>query len=264
MQEEIKNNVEQAPGETNLANENIQASTTKPEALKFTMPMAILLAGVIIAIAILLSNAGDGSRSKRLGSDNIEIKDFKEERELKKITKEDHIRGNIDKAKVAVVVFSDYECPFCKAMHPNFDKMFEIYGENVALVYRHLPLESIHPKARPAAITSECIAELGGNDAFWKFTDGIFNYNGPGSAFDNENFSKIIADTGVNKEQIEACIGSGKYDKFIDESIMNATKAGAQGTPDMTAVNLKTGEAVHIGADPSLLAQVLDTMINKR
>lgn len=265
MEQEIKNNEQNkevlAPKEEAVSVEN--TSTKIETATKLTMPMAVLIAGVLIALALIISGGSDGTKSKKLGSNKIEVKDFKEERELKQITENDHIRGNLDKAKVAVVVFSDYECPFCKAMHPNFDKMSEIYGEEVALVYRHFPLESIHPKARPAAIASECIAELGGNDAFWKFTDGVFNYSGPGSAFDNANFSKIITDTGVNTDQVSACITSGKYDKFIDESIKEAAAAGAQGTPDMTAVNLKTGEAVHIGADPSLLGQVLDQMLKK-
>jgi predicted DsbA family dithiol-disulfide isomerase len=265
MQEEIKNNEQNKDvllkKEETISVEN--TSTKDESSKKLTMPMAVLIAAVLIAIAIIISNGGNGTKSKRLGYGNIAVKDFAAERELKQITKDDHIRGDLNKAKVAVVVFSDYECPFCKAMHPNFDKMSEIYGEEVALVYRHFPLESIHPKARPAAIASECIAELGSNDAFWKFTDGVFNYNGPGNAFDDVNFSKIITDTGVNTDQVSACITSGKYDKFIDESIKEAAAAGAQGTPDMTAVNLKTGEAVHIGADPSLLGQVLAQMIGK-
>jgi len=83
----------------------------------------------------------------------------------------DHIRGNRD-GSIALIEYSDYECPFCTRVHPTHKALIESYDE-LMWVYRHFPL-SFHPNAMPAAVSSECIAELAGEDAFWTFTDGIF------------------------------------------------------------------------------------------
>lgn len=84
----------------------------------------------------------------------------------------DHIRGN-KKAKVVVIEYSDFQCPFCQRVHPTYKQILETYGDDVMWVYRHFPL-SFHPKAMPAALASECAYEQGGNDAFWKFADELF------------------------------------------------------------------------------------------
>jgi protein-disulfide isomerase len=86
--------------------------------------------------------------------------------------KTDHIRGNPN-ASVAVIEYSDYQCPFCKAVHPTYQKIMDTYGDDVMWVYRHYPLP-FHPHAQKAAEGGECAAELGGNDAFWKYTDQLF------------------------------------------------------------------------------------------
>ncbi len=92
----------------------------------------------------------------------------------KPVDKDDHIRGSVD-AKVKFIEYSDFECPFCKRHHPVMQKIVSAYsGNDVAWVYRHLPLVSIHPKAQPLAEASECAAELGGNDGFWAFADAVF------------------------------------------------------------------------------------------
>src|SRR3989338_3572308 len=89
--------------------------------------------------------------------------------------KEDHIRGNPD-AKVSVIEYSDFECPFCKRHHPTMTQIMDAYGDDVNWVYRHYPL-SFHPNAEPSALASECVAEIGGNDAFWGFVDKLMGGN---------------------------------------------------------------------------------------
>jgi len=229
---------------------------------KLTMPGAIIIAGVIIALAIIFS--GGGIKNKKSTDGKITIEEASSLRELSPIVATEHLRGDFKKAKIAIVEFSDLECPYCRQLHPTMQQVLEVYGSDVVLIYRHFPLESIHAHARPAAIASECVNELAGNDGFWKFIDGVFTYSGSGTAFDPANMETIVKNSGVtNMDAFNTCISSGKYDKSIDDSITDANNAGAQGTPDLTAVNLETGEAVHIGADPSLLGQVLDKMLKK-
>ena len=86
----------------------------------------------------------------------------------------DHIRGN-PAAPVTLVEYSDFECPFCKRFHTTAKRLVDESGGRVKWVYRHFPLDELHPvKARQEAVASECAAELGGNDAFWKFADRLY------------------------------------------------------------------------------------------
>lgn len=85
----------------------------------------------------------------------------------------DHILGNKD-ALVSVIEYSDYQCPFCKNFHPTVKRALAEYGDDINWVYRHFPLETIHPEARPMAHAAECVADLKGNEAFWQFSDLLF------------------------------------------------------------------------------------------
>ncbi len=83
----------------------------------------------------------------------------------------DHYKGNPN-AEIAVIEYSDYECPFCSRVHPTLEQLVAA-NPDIAWVYRHHPL-SFHPQAAPAARAAECIAEYAGNEAFWSFTDLLF------------------------------------------------------------------------------------------
>lgn len=237
--------------------------TTNPSSNKLTMPMAIVIAGVLIALAVVLSGGGSGTGKIKNNGGKLTVKEPGEMRSLNPVTANEHIRGDLSKAKIAVIEFSDFQCPYCKQLHPTMMKMMDVYKGDVVWVYRHFPLESIHPAARPVAHASECVAELGGNDAFWKFTDGIFNFSGTGTAFDQNNLATIVTNSGVDITAFNTCQTSGKFDQKITDSVAEAGLAGAQGTPDLTVVNLKTGDAISVGADPSTLASVLAQMLNK-
>ncbi len=86
---------------------------------------------------------------------------------IPEVTKDDHIRGNKD-AEITIVEYSDIECPFCSRYHDTMKQIIDLYGDDVRWVYRHFPLDQLHPNARPVAIASECAAEQG---AFWEFVD---------------------------------------------------------------------------------------------
>src|SRR6185436_7093141 len=83
--------------------------------------------------------------------------------EMEPVTEKDHILGNPN-AEVIMVEYSDLECPFCKEFHSTLRRVMNEYGKDgkVAWVYRHFPIDSLHPKARKEAEATECAAELGG------------------------------------------------------------------------------------------------------
>lgn len=103
---------------------------------------------------------------------------------LDPVTASDHILGDIN-ADILIVEYSDLECPYCARFHTTVKDIIAQYGTKVAWVYRHFPLDGIHPNARAKAEASECVASLGGNDAFWKYVDGTFDATSPKTpAFD--------------------------------------------------------------------------------
>ncbi len=85
----------------------------------------------------------------------------------------DHVRGTGDE-RFVLIEYSDYQCPFCHRVHPTYEQLFKDYSGKLAWAYRHYPLD-FHPDAMPLAQASECVAEIGGNDAFWSFTDAVMN-----------------------------------------------------------------------------------------
>lgn len=158
----------------------------------------------------------------------------------------DHIRGDIKKATVAIVEYSDFECPFCKRHHPTMQKVMDTYGDDVVWVYRHFPL-SFHPNAQKAAESSECANELGGNDAFWKFTDGAFELD----TLSTDAFVTVAKNIGLNEAKFKSCLDSGTYAKHVQDQMDAGAAAGVQGTPGNFVVDLKTQENKEIsGAVP--------------
>ncbi len=84
----------------------------------------------------------------------------------------DHWRGSKD-ARYVLIEYSDFECPYCQRFHPTA-KQFEQENEDVAWVYRHFPIRTIHPDAQKLAELSECVVEQKGPEGFWQFSDMVF------------------------------------------------------------------------------------------
>lgn len=92
---------------------------------------------------------------------------------LEPINEADHWYGNKD-AQFVIVEYGDLECPYCAAVHPTIKKILETYDGKVAWVFRHYPL-SIHQNAHIKAIASECAFEQGGDTAFFKYIDAMYD-----------------------------------------------------------------------------------------
>jgi len=92
---------------------------------------------------------------------------------MRPVSADDHILGDIN-SEIIVVEYSDLDCPFCKVFHPTMHQVVEKSEGKVAWVYRHYPIPQLHPNAPKKAEETECAWELGGNDAFWKYADKVF------------------------------------------------------------------------------------------
>jgi protein-disulfide isomerase len=112
--------------------------------------------------------------------------------------------GNKD-AKVKVVIFSDFQCPFCARGASTVHEIKKRYGKDVQITFRHLPLP-MHPQARPAAEASMCVNDQG-SEKFWKFHDIVFKNQ---QKLSDEDLAKYAADAGADKKKYEECYKSKK------------------------------------------------------
>lgn len=176
------------------------------------------------------------------------------------ISDDDHVRGNPN-AQIAIIEYSDFECPFCGRFHPTMQQVLEAYPNDVKWVYRHFPL-SFHPQAQPAAVASECINELGGNDAFWAFADEAFaNQGSLGTAL----YEKIAQDQGIDLEAFRSCVGSGKYTTEIAQELSAGQAAGVTGTPGSFLIDANGQAQLISGAVPYVQVQaVIDAALNSK
>jgi len=134
----------------------------------FTIPLAIIVAGGLVAAAIYFG-AGSSNPTPIANNTDTQAVDIN----LVSVTEKDHIIGDRN-AELVIIEYSDTECPFCKTFHKTMKEVVQNYDGKVAWVYRHFPIAQLHSKASKEAEATECAAELGGNQAFWKYLDKIF------------------------------------------------------------------------------------------
>lgn len=153
------------------------------------------------------------------------------------VTDKDHIRGPKD-AKVTLIEYSDFQCPFCSRHEPTMAKILKDFPKDVRLVYRHYPL-SFHPNAQKAGEASECAAKLGGNDAFWTMHDKLFAANEALNGAVNADFYQNIAkDMRLDVNKFKSCMDSGETASIISADAASGNNSGVEGTP-ATFVNGK-------------------------
>ena len=193
------------------------------------IPAAIIIGFGLIAASIYLSGGRDSSG---LATNPNEDDTNASAENIAPVTAEDHIRGNPN-APLMIVEYSDFDCPYCKSFHVTMQKIIEEYGPSakVAWVYRHFPLTSLHPSAAYIAEASECVAELGGNEAFWKFSDMVFGERGTNDLTDVSLLPSYADAAGVSITAYEECVESGRNREKVEEDAANAQMIGARGTP---------------------------------
>ncbi len=178
----------------------------------------------------------------------------------------DHIRGD-PAAPVTLVEYSDFECPFCKRFHPTLKRLVAESNGQLKWVYRHYPLDELHPvKARKEAVASECAAELGGNDAFWKFADRFFELTPSNNRTDIDAvLPRIASEIGLDKTQFASCLASAKHDRRVAEDLQDAIASGGRGTPWSIIVS-KSGKTYPLsGAQPyATVKQLVELALEKK
>lgn len=198
------------------------------------IPLSIVIAGIFIGGGLYLgggTNSTDGVQpAPPANTQTAEAVD--NTGKVNPVTEDDHIRGNID-AKIKIVEYSDFDCPFCSRFHDAMNSVVEKYSDDeVAWIHRQFPLEQLHPNAPAVALASECVAKIGGNDAFWKFADGYFGARGAGDKTPhNELIPKLVLDSGVLAAPFTECFDNQELIGDVQSDMDNAVETGGRGTP---------------------------------
>ena len=131
-------------------------------------------------------------------------------------------------APATIVVYSDFECPYCSKVVATLDGLKEKYGpDKLRIVWKHHPLP-FHKNATPAHIASQIVFELGGSEAFWKFHDLAFQNR---TSLNAESFAAWAVQAGVDKAKFDEAFKAQRGKDKVDADVAGASKVGVRGTP---------------------------------
>jgi protein-disulfide isomerase len=139
-------------------------------------------------------------------------------------TEDDPDLGSAD-AKVTIVVFSDFQCPFCKSAYPTLHELADEYGDRIHIIYRDFPVSYIHPDAERAAQVAECADD---QDIFWEVHDRIFQNQ---DTLSDEKFRLFVYEAGGDLNEFDECYNSKKYEYEVLNDYEDGLRLGVTGTP---------------------------------
>jgi protein-disulfide isomerase len=162
--------------------------------------------------------------------------------EVALVDESDYVKGNA-KAKVTLITYSDFECPYCGNFHDTMNQVMDDYDGEIKWVYRNFPL-SFHANANSAALAAQCAGEQG---KFWEYADKLFANQ---SSFSSENFSQWAKDLKLSASKFDSCMSSKKYQSKIDDDKASGSVAGVSGTPATIIMNESGYKELIAGAYP--------------
>jgi len=134
------------------------------------------------------------------------------------------VRGN-PKAKVIIVEFSDFQCPYCREVTSTLKSLLDKHPDNLALAFRDMPISQIHPMAMGAAQAARCAGEQG---RFWEYHDLLFADQ---AGLDKPGLASKAQRLQLDEKQFDACLSSEKYKVQIQQDAQEGMRAGVSGTP---------------------------------
>lgn len=168
---------------------------------------------------------------------------------------EDDPKWGAPLAPVTIVIYSDFQCPYCNRVGPTVDELKATYGpDKLRVVWKHYPLP-FHKEAYPAHVAAQTVYALGGDEAFWKFHD---------LAFDNQKdlaegrFAGWAEASGVDPAQFRAAYGAKTYAKQVDASKEAAAPVGVRGTPSIYVNGVKPERR-----DPASMKALIDAQLER-
>jgi protein-disulfide isomerase len=131
-----------------------------------------------------------------------------------------------ENAKVTIIEFSDFQCPFCSRAAKTVSELKKKYAGKIKIAYKQFPLP-MHQNARPTAEASMCVAEQG-NDKFWKFHDITFENQ---EKLSPEDVAKYAKEAGADPKAFADCVAAHKFADYVAQDMETGNKAGVRSTP---------------------------------
>ncbi|MFC1756334.1 DsbA family protein [Patescibacteria group bacterium] len=168
---------------------------------------------------------------------------------------ENDIKIGPDDAKVKVIEYSDFQCPFCNKFHPEVIKVLDEYGDKIQYVYKHLPL-AFHLQAENAALASECANE---QDKFLPYADRLFtDQEAWGKTEGTQTFKTMARQVGIDVAQFNECLDSKKYQDKINSDKEEAANFGVSGTPGTFINDQFQGGAINFETLKTIIDEELE------
>lgn len=130
-------------------------------------------------------------------------------------------------AAVTIIEFGDFECPHCGGMYSTLKQIEADYFGQVRIVFRQLPLRSVHPHAQEAAEASLCALD---QDRFWEYHDALFENQ---EKLDHQSLVSHARNLGLDTELFRSCMNSGEKRQVVDADLQAAIDAGAYSSPTL-------------------------------
>ena len=205
--------------------------------MKWKLPNVLGIITIVLLVVMLfqvnaISNKLDSGAT---GSDSGSVDEYVNTYDLDGSP----VLGDLDDAKVVIIEFSDFECPYCNSGHSVMNELYDTYGDDIAIVFKHFPL-SFHQYAQTAAEASMCADD---QDMFWEYHDVLFDNQ---ASFSDTYFATAAEGLGLDMDDFNDCLNSGKYYNKVQEDFNYGVQLGITGTPGF----LVNGELVK-GAQPA-------------
>ncbi|QQG42437.1 MAG: DsbA family protein [Candidatus Giovannonibacteria bacterium] len=221
---------------------------------KVLIPGAIILAGVIVAGAVLYSNLPKNPLLGKEGKGEV----IKDGADALKIQKDDFVLGN-PAAKVAIIEYGDFQCPFCGRFFQTAEQEIkDKYVKTGKAVFSWRDFAFLGEESFRAAEAARCAGDEG---KFWEYHDHLFNsQRGENEgAFSDQNLKRFAEELKLDKTKFNSCFDSGKYRKAVEETSNTGRAVGVNGTP-ATFVN---GQLIS-GAQPfPVFQKIIDEELKK-
>ncbi len=184
-----------------------------------------IVAGVVAAIFLVFG-------VYQINENKVAAQRFSTEKDtslmVRSVTQKDHVIGDVG-APIQLIVYSDFSCPYCRHLFgENIPKLQAEYPDKIVVAFRHFPLKS-QPGTKVEAEASECVYQLGGEGAFWKFANYMFERSGVEG--DTAALTKAAVHSGVTADAYKECMIQGRGVARVEQDRIEASIAGVSMTP---------------------------------
>lgn len=225
----------------------------------FWIPVAIIIAGALVAAAVVYSNKVDnsevaenlqGAAEEALPEEEPEV--LEPGSEVVEVSSDDDPTYGPKDAKVKIIEFSDFECSFCARNVATMNKIKEEYKDKISITFRDYPLD-FHQNAKNSALAAQCAFD---QDKFWDYHELLFRNQEKLDIGNLKNFAKELK---LDSEKFNKCLEDKQFEDEIEKDIADGVDAGVTGTP-ATFIN---GRKV-VGAQPyEIFKKIIDEELAK-